>query len=74
MCHVSSSGGQRAPDLSVLRKLPPEEIVNALTIGSMSGQAQGLSEAEKRMIAEAISTQAAGTGVSGDAKSMSNQY
>jgi polyvinyl alcohol dehydrogenase (cytochrome) len=73
MCHVSSSGGQRAPDLSVLRKLPPEEIVNALTIGSMSGQAQGLSEAEKRMIAEAISTQPAGTGASGDAKSMSNQ-
>jgi polyvinyl alcohol dehydrogenase (cytochrome) len=73
MCHVSSSGGQRAPDLSVLRNLPPEEIVNALTIGSMSGQAQGLSDAEKRMIAEAISTQAAGTGASGDAKSMPHQ-
>jgi len=73
MCHVNSSAGQRAPDLSVLRKLPPEEIVNALTIGSMFGQAQGLSDGEKRMIAEAISTQPAGTGTSGDAKSMSNQ-
>jgi polyvinyl alcohol dehydrogenase (cytochrome) len=72
MCHVNSSAGQRAPDLSVLRKLPPEEIVNALTIGSMSGQAQGLSEAEKRMIAEAISTQPAGTVAGGDAKAMSN--
>jgi polyvinyl alcohol dehydrogenase (cytochrome) len=73
ICHINGSGGQRAPDPSALKKLPPEEIVNALTIGSMSGQAQGLSDVEKRAIAESLSGQPFGTGRSGDANSMSNR-
>jgi polyvinyl alcohol dehydrogenase (cytochrome) len=72
ICHVNARGGQRAPDRSALKKLPPEEILNALTIGSMSGQARGLSDVEKRSIAESLSSQAFGTGMASDATSMSN--
>jgi polyvinyl alcohol dehydrogenase (cytochrome) len=72
-CHGNSSAGQRAPDLPILMKLPPEEILNALTIGSMSGLAQNLSDAEKRLIAESLSAQPSGTGANGDANSMSNR-
>jgi polyvinyl alcohol dehydrogenase (cytochrome) len=72
-CHGDSSAGQRAPDLAVLMKLPPEEIVSALTIGSMSGVAQGLTDAEKRIIAESLGTRQTGAAASGDAQSMSNR-
>jgi polyvinyl alcohol dehydrogenase (cytochrome) len=72
-CHATGSAGQRAPDLAALAKLPPEEILSALTTGSMSGIAQGLSDPDKRLIAQAISAQPAGAGTSGDAGSMSHR-
>jgi len=72
-CHGNRNAGQRAPDRSFLMKLPPQEIVDALTIGSMGGEAQGLSEAEKHLIAESLGAQAAGIGSSGDAGSMPNR-
>jgi len=72
-CHGDSSAGQRAPALSALMKLTPEEILNALTIGPMSTRAQSLSDFEKRGIAEALSGRPPGIGNTGDAKSMSNQ-
>jgi polyvinyl alcohol dehydrogenase (cytochrome) len=70
-CHGSSN--VQAPDLSALMKLTPEEILNALTIGPMSTQAQGLSEVEKRGIAEVLGGRPPGIGEAGDAKSMSNR-
>jgi len=54
-------------------KLPPDEIFNALTIGSMSGIARTLSDADKRVIAESVGAQTPGTASSGDSKSMSNR-
>ena len=72
-CHGDSSAGQRAPDLSALMKLTPEEILNALTIGPMSTQAQSLSDVEKRGIAEFLSGRPPGIGETGDAKLMSNR-
>ena len=43
------------------------------TIGPMSTQAQGLSEVEKRGIAEVLGGRPPGIGEAGDAKSMSNR-
>ncbi len=73
ICHASSGGGQRAPGLAALQALPPEDILNVLTLGSMSGLAQGLSDPEKRAIALAVSAQSPGAGTSGDASSMSHR-
>ena len=72
-CHGNSVAGQRAPDLSALMKLTPEEILSVLTIGPMSTQAQSLTDVEKRSIAEFLSGRPPGIGETGDAKLMSNR-
>lgn len=72
ICHANRDG-QRAPDLSALQALAPEDILNTLTLGSMSGIAQGLSDSDKRDIAQSISAQPAGSGTSGDAGAMSHR-
>ncbi len=70
-CHVHG-GASHAPDLAALQRLPSGKILYALTTGSMSGVAQGLSGDDKRAIAEAIGAQA-GAAISGDAGSMSHR-
>jgi polyvinyl alcohol dehydrogenase (cytochrome) len=50
-CHGSGTN-ERAPDPSVLRRMAPEQIYAALTTGVMQAAADGLTDAQKRALAE----------------------
>jgi len=62
-CHERPGPDSRAPALDVLRQLAPESIVTALTVGNMFRQAQTLSAAEKRAVAEFVAGRPVGTPV-----------
>ncbi len=51
-CHVSPAADLRAPNLDALRKLTPEAINNALTIGTMRLQGAVLTDPERRAIVQ----------------------
>src|SRR5437762_13785817 len=55
-CHRAGEKEIPAPEL--LRTLPPEAIVNALTIGKMSTQGAGLSVAERAAVAQFLTGRA----------------
>jgi polyvinyl alcohol dehydrogenase (cytochrome) len=65
-CHPAGNN-DRAPSLQALRELAPEAILTALTTGRMAVQAQQLSPADRRAVAEFVSGRAvtAGTTISG---------
>jgi len=52
--------------------MPPERIFAALTTGSMQTQGQGLSDAQKKALAEFMSGRPIGSAKQGDAKDMPN--
>src|SRR5437899_12895331 len=58
-CHVNPSGDSRAPTREALRQFCPDAIVTALTTGAMRLQGEKLSEAERRAVAEFLTSQAA---------------
>lgn len=62
----------RAPDPAILKRMEPEKIYEAITTGAMKTQAQDISDAEKRAIAEYVSGRRLGSGENGDAKAMRN--
>ena len=70
-CH-GNPAFEKAPDPSVLRQMSPEAVYKALTSGSMAPQAEKLTEAQKRMIAEYLSGRNLVEG-SGDAAQMPNK-
>jgi polyvinyl alcohol dehydrogenase (cytochrome) len=72
-CHVNPAPESRAPTLAQLQGRPPESIADALTAGSMAPMASGLTDAQKRLIAEYVSGRAFGTAASGQASAMKNQ-
>jgi polyvinyl alcohol dehydrogenase (cytochrome) len=51
-CHESNEPGHQAPKTSVLKQMAPERILEIMTTGSMRNMAVGLSDADKRLIAE----------------------
>ena len=54
-CAVCHDGEvQRAPHREMLLLMTPESVLNAMTTGLMSGQAAGLTDMEKREVAEYI--------------------
>jgi polyvinyl alcohol dehydrogenase (cytochrome) len=61
-----------APPPEMLKKLTPEKIYDALTAGVMKTQAAGLTDQQKRDIAEWVGGRKLGATGSGDAKIMSN--
>ena len=69
-CHGNPT--VKAPSPASLRQMPPEKIVEALTSGAMQIQGRGLSDLEKRRVAEALSARPLGTLLSGDANQMAN--
>lgn len=71
-CHGSSDVPQ-APDPSVLRRMTPERIYDALTQGSMQPQAEGLSDASRRAIAEYLGDRKLGAGAAGAVSAMPNR-
>jgi polyvinyl alcohol dehydrogenase (cytochrome) len=53
--------------------MPPEKIYDALVSGTMQAQAQGLTDQQKRIVAEFMSGRPLGSAKQGDAQSMPNK-
>src|SRR5688572_13213504 len=51
-CHESNDPSHQAPPTSVLKQMPPERILEAMTTGSMRSAAAAVSDQDKRLIAE----------------------
>jgi polyvinyl alcohol dehydrogenase (cytochrome) len=71
-CH-GNSRVERAPDPAILRKMTPERIYEAITVGAMRVQAQDLTDEAKRSIAEYLGERKLGAARIADGKLMPNQ-
>ena len=71
-CH-GNPAFERAPPPRVLREIPPERILEALTTGVMSTVGATLSETERRLVAESVAGRLIGTSQSGRAEMMPNR-
>lgn len=71
-CHINPTA-DLAPAATVIREMTPERILESLTTGSMKDKAQGLSDAQKRRIAEFMSGRPVGSSKAGNAKDMPNK-
>ena len=71
-CH-GNPNVERAPSPAALREMPPEKIYEALTSGTMQTQSQGLTDPQKRAVAEFMSGRPLGSARQGDAQSMPNK-
>ncbi len=71
-CH-GNPAVPRAADPSLLRRMTPERIYEALTTGVMQSQAQGLPDAMRRGIAEYLGDRKLGAGPSGAVDQMPNR-
>jgi polyvinyl alcohol dehydrogenase (cytochrome) len=71
-CH-GNPAFERAPPPRVLRDLPPERILEALTTGVMSTVGATLSETERRLVSESVAGRPLGTSESGRAENMPNR-
>jgi len=74
-CHEMGNAARpaRAPDRKALRRLTPEAVYESIVNGSMKDRAQGLSDAQKKAIAEYIGGRKLGTVEAGDAAGMPNR-
>lgn len=71
-CHSAPAAGSRAPDRLSLSQRTPESVLEAMTTGSMRVNAQALTDAQKRVVAEHLTLRPLGSSASGDAASMKN--
>ena len=72
-CHGGNAAERRAPDRNALAAMTPERILAALTTGSMVANATGISDGQKRALAELLSGRPLGSSASGQASAMKNQ-
>src|SRR5438874_5411472 len=72
VCHTKPAADSRAPDRDALRQRTPESILDAITTGSMKVNAEGLTDIQKRMIAEYITERPLGAALAGRASAMAN--
>ena len=72
VCH-GNPAVERAASPAVIRDMPPERIYAALATGSMQAQSQGLTDVQKRLLAEFMSGRPLGSGAKGSASAMPNQ-
>src|SRR5215472_10008558 len=73
-CHGNPAAAQtRAPDPAAIRQMSPERIYDALTTGVMKTEAQQLSDAQKRGVAEFMSGRPLGSASEGDVRRMSGR-
>ncbi len=63
---------EHAPTEATIKQMPPERIFEAITTGSMKTNAAGLSDADKRLLAEYMGGRKLDDGAAGDMKSMPN--
>ena len=72
-CHNAPAAGSRAPDRVALSQRTPESILDALTTGVMTVNAEGLSANQKRNIAEQLAQRPIGSSAAGGVASMTNR-
>jgi polyvinyl alcohol dehydrogenase (cytochrome) len=72
ICH-GNPAVERAASPAALRDMPPERIYESLVSGTMQAQAQGLSDQQKRAVAEFMSGRPIGSARQGDAQAMPNK-
>src|SRR5215831_12877306 len=70
-CHTKPTDG-RTPTRETLRQRTPEQVLDALTTGSMKANAEGLTDQQKRLIAEFITDRPLGAAANGAASAMPN--
>jgi len=70
-CHSAPAAGSRAPDRIALSQRTPEAVLEAITTGSMAVNAQALTPAQKRILAEQLTLRPIGSSASGAASAMS---
>lgn len=71
--HVEGFKGIEPPPFAVLRQLPPEQIYEALATGKMQQMASKLTDADRRQIAEAVSSRKLGAVDQGGITRMTNR-
>jgi polyvinyl alcohol dehydrogenase (cytochrome) len=69
-CHSSPAPGSRAPDRVALSQRTPESILETITTGSMAVNAQALTPAQKRIVAEQLALRPIGSAAAGDVSAM----
>jgi polyvinyl alcohol dehydrogenase (cytochrome) len=72
VCHNNPTV-DRAASANEIRQMTPERIFEALTTGSMRAQAEGLTDPQKRRVAEFMSGRPMGSSKVGSATTMPNQ-
>jgi polyvinyl alcohol dehydrogenase (cytochrome) len=72
-CHSRPGPDSRAPDRVALSQRTPEAILEAITTGAMAVNAQGLTPAQKRILAENLALRPLGASSSGDMSVMSGR-
>ena len=73
-CHGNPAAAQtRAPDPATIRQMSPERIYDALTTGLMKTEAQQLTDAQKRGVAEFMSGRPLGSASEGDVRKMAGR-
>ena len=72
VCHTKPAD-DRTPTRESLRARTPEAILDAITTGSMAINAEGISDTQKRMLAEYITDRPLGAAQAGQASAMKNQ-
>jgi polyvinyl alcohol dehydrogenase (cytochrome) len=73
VCHAAPSPDSRVPNRDSLRQRTPESILAAMTTGAMVEQARGLTDSQRREVAEYIAGRPVGSSTSGDASAMTNR-
>ena len=71
-CHSAPAAGSRAPDRIALSQRTPEAILEAITTGAMAINAQALTPAQKRVVAEQLALRPLGAAAAGAASAMKN--
>lgn len=71
-CHLNPASDLATPG-TVLRQMTPEKIYATLTSGSMEDQSQGITDPQKRRIAEFLSGRPMGSSVAGNSTRMPNK-
>jgi polyvinyl alcohol dehydrogenase (cytochrome) len=72
VCHMNPAA-DLGPSAGEIRAMTPERIFEALTTGSMKEESEGLSDPQKRRIAEFMAGRPMGSAKAGNAKDMSNK-
>jgi polyvinyl alcohol dehydrogenase (cytochrome) len=70
-CHDNPARDSRAPSREGLRALTPERVLQALTTGPMVSQAQGMTDEQKRAMAELVTGKPFGGDVAKSARAAS---